>query len=62
LGDHCIKVHRRHREGICRRIVVAHDCVIPAKHEANVTVCMEDDGIPLSPGDWAMEPQGLGPG
>jgi len=48
LGDHCIKVHRRHREGICRRIVVAHDCVIPAKHEANVTARMEDDGIPPS--------------
>ena len=30
---------------ICRRIVVAHDCVIPAKHEANVTVHMADDGI-----------------
>ena len=23
---------------------------------------MEDDGIPLPPGDWAIEPQGLGPG
>jgi len=36
--------------------------VIPAKHEAKVTVRMEDDGIPLPPGDWAVEPQGLGPG
>jgi len=62
LGDHCIKVHRRRREGICRRIVVAHDCVVPAKHEANITVCMEDDGIPFPPGNWAVEPQGLGPG
>ena len=33
LGDHCIKVHHRRREGICRRIVVAHDCMVPAKHE-----------------------------
>jgi len=62
LGDHCINVHRRHRAGICRRIVVAHDCVIPTKHEANITVSMEDDGIPLPPSDWAVEPQGLGPG
>ena len=23
---------------------------------------MEDDGIPLPPGDWAIEPQSLGPG
>jgi len=62
LGDHCIKVHHRHRAGICRRIVVAHDCVIPAKHQANVTVRMEDDGIPLPLSDWDVEPQGLGPG
>jgi len=62
LGDHCIKVHRRRREGICRHIVVAHDCMVAAKHEANITVCMEDDGITLPPGDWAVEPQGLGPG
>ena len=50
------------REGICRRIVVAHDCVVPAKDEANITVHMEDDGISVPPGDWAVEPQGLGPG
>jgi len=62
LGDHCIKVHCRHRAGICRRIVVAHDCVIPTKHEATVTIRMEDDGIPLPPSDWAVEPQNLGPG
>jgi len=55
LGDHCIKVHRS-------RIVVAHDCVVPAKHETNITVRMEDDGITFPPGDWAVEPQGLGPG
>jgi len=47
---------------ICRRIVVAHDCVIPTRHEANVAVRMEDDGILLPPSDWAVEPQGLGPG
>jgi len=62
LGDHCIKMHRRHRASICRRIVVAHDCVIPAKHEASVTIRMEDDGIPLPLSDWAIKPQGLGPG
>ena len=48
--------------GICRRIVVTQDCTIPAKHEANVPIRMEDDSIPLPPGDWAIEPQGLGPG
>ena len=62
LGDKCIKVHRRHQTGICRRIVVASDCIVPAKHEANVPMRMEDDGIPLPPCDWAIEPQGLGPG
>ena len=62
LGDHCIKVHHRCREGICRRIVVAHDCMVPTKHEANITVHMEDDGISVPPGDWAVEPQELGPG
>jgi len=55
-------MHRRHRAGICRCIVVAHDCMIPARHEANVTIHMENDGIPLPPSDWAVEPQGLGPG
>ena len=55
-------MHRRHREGVCRRIIVAHDCMVPAKHEASVTVRMKDDGIPFPPGDWAVEPQGLGPG
>jgi len=25
-------------------------------------VCMKDDGIPLPPGEWAIEPQGLGLG
>jgi len=62
LGEKCITVHRRHRTGICRHIVVARDCVVPAKHEANVPMRMEDDGIPLPPGDWAIEPQALGPG
>ena len=62
LGDKCIAVHRRHHTGICHRIVVAHDCVVPAKHEANVPVRMEDGGIPLPPDDWAIKPQGLGPG
>ena len=61
LGDHCIKVHRRRRESICRRIVVAHDCVVPTKHEANITVRMEDNGITLPPSNWAVEPQGIGP-
>jgi len=40
---------------------VASDCTIPAKHEANVLVRMEDDGLTLPPYDWAIEPQGLGP-
>ena len=62
LGDKCIKVHRRHRTGLCCRIVVTQNCTIPARHEANVPVRMEDDGIPLPPGDWAIEPQSLGPG
>jgi len=62
LGDHCIKVHRRHRAGNCRCIVVTHDCVIPAKHEANVSMRMEDQGVPLLPSNWAIEPQGLGRG
>ena len=50
------------RGGICRRVVVIDDCVMPAKHEANVTTRMEDDGLTLPPGDWAVEPQGLRPG
>ena len=62
LGDKCIKVHRRHRAGICRRVMVASGCVIPAKHEANIPVYSEDDGVPIPPCDWAIEPQGLGPG
>jgi len=62
LGDKCIKVHRRHRTGLCRHIVVTQNCTIPARHEANVPIRMEDDGIPLPPGDWAIEPQSLGPG
>ena len=61
LGDRCIKVHCRHRTGICRHVVVATDCIVPAKHEGNVLVRMEDDGLPLPPYDWAIEPQGLGP-
>jgi len=61
LGDRCIKVHCRHRTGICRHVVVATDCIVPAKHEANVLARMEDDGLPLPPYDWAIEPQGLGP-
>jgi len=62
LGDKCIKVHRRHQIGICRRVIVASDCTIPAKHEANIPVHFEDDGILIPPCDWAIEPQGLGPG
>jgi len=61
LGDKSIKVHHRHRTGICHRVVVATDCIVPAKHEANVPVRMEDDGLPLTPYDWAIELQGLGP-
>jgi len=61
LGDKTIKVHRRQRAGICRHVVVAADCIVPAKHEANVPVRMEDDGLPLPSYDWAIEPQGSGP-
>jgi len=45
-GDKLITVHRRHRAGICRRVIVTHDCVVPTKHEANVSVRMVDEGIP----------------
>jgi len=38
LGDKTIKVHRRQRTGISHRVVVATDCIVPAKHEANVPV------------------------
>ena len=41
---------------------MTNDYIVPAKHEANVPVWMVDDGIPLPPCDWAIEPQGLGPG
>jgi len=61
LGDKSIKVHCRHHTGICHRVVVATDCIVPAKHEANVPVRMEDDGLPLPLCDWAIELQGLGP-
>jgi len=61
LGDRCIKVHHRNRTGICHRVVVASDCIMPAKHEANVLARMENDGLTLPPYDWAIEPQGLGP-
>ena len=61
LGDKTIKVHRRQRTGISRRVVVATDCIVPAKHEANVPVRMEDDGLPLPSYDWSIEPQGLNP-
>jgi len=61
LGDKSIKVRRRHQTGICPRVVVTTDYIIPTKHEANVPVRMEDNGIPLPPCDWAIEPQGLGP-
>jgi len=37
------------------------DQSIPAKHEANVLVRMEADGLTIPPYDWAIEPQGLGP-
>ena len=40
---------------------MATDCIVSAKHEANVLVRMEDDGLPLPPYDWVIEPQGLGP-
>jgi len=59
LGDKSIKVHRRHRTGICRRVVVAADCIVPTKHEANVPVRMEDDGLPIPLCYWAIEPQVL---
>ena len=62
LGDKLNTVHRRHRAGICRCVIVTHDCVIPAKHEANVSVWMVDEGIPLPPCDWAVKRHGLGPG
>jgi len=41
---------------------VTHDWVIPAKHEANVSIRMVDEGVPLPPCNWAVEPQVLGPG
>jgi len=57
LGDKCIKVHRRHRTGLCRRIVVTQNCTIPARHEANVPVRMEDDGILFLRGTGLLSPR-----
>ena len=54
LKDKTIQVHRRPRNGIRRRMLVASDCVVPAKHEVNVPMRMEDDGLPLPSYDWAM--------
>jgi len=51
LGDQCIKVHHRHRAGICRRVIVTHDCIKPAKHKANVSVRTGGEGIPFLPID-----------
>ena len=62
LGDKLITVHHRHKAGICRHVIVTHDCVMPAKHKANVSIWMVDEGVPLPPFNWAVEPQGLGSG
>jgi len=47
LGDHMVHVYQRHHNGICRRILVTEDCVVPAKCKANILVKMVDEGIPL---------------
>jgi len=48
LGDKCIKVHRRQRTGLCRRVIVSQNVTIPARHEANVPIYMEEDANTLT--------------
>jgi len=47
---------------VCCHILVAEDCVVPPKHEANVPVRMLSDGTPLPPSNWAIEPHMQEPG
>jgi len=57
VGDRLIRAHWRTFNDVCRRIVVAEDCVVPPRHEANIPVRMSSDRTPHPPySDWAIEP------
>jgi len=43
-------------DSVCRRVIVLEDCVVSARHEANIPVRMSDVGIPHPSDDWAIEP------
>jgi len=64
LGDSVISVHQRHRNGLCRRVLVTQNFTVPAKDEANIPVrlVVGEEEPSLPPCDWAIEPKSLGPG
>jgi len=61
FGNRVIHAYQQTFNELCLRIVVSEDCVVPAKHEANILVKVMDDGIPYPWSDWAIRPCQLEP-
>ena len=56
LGHIEVQTRPRQAPGIaCRRLVVAKEFTIPARHEANIPVRMESEGEPQPTVEWAVE-------
>ena len=54
-----IHAYRRTLGRVCRQITVSEDCVVPARHEANILVEMVDKGVLHPVDDWVIETKQL---
>ena len=55
FGNRTIHAYRCTLDRMCKRVIVSEDCVIPARHEANVPVKVLNVDIPHRSDNWAIE-------
>jgi len=59
FGDRVIHAYRRTLGRVCRQITVLESCVVPARHEANISVEMAELNIPHPADNWVIETKQL---
>ena len=62
VGEKLIHTYQREWTDACRRIVVAENCTVPPRHEANVPAHMLRQGRRSCASDWALETEVIRPG
>jgi len=59
FGDHVVHAYRCTLGKVCRQVMVSENFIVPARHEANVSVKMSDKDIPHPTDNWVIETKQL---